>query len=374
MNQHNAGYCPRCGEPLAAGQRFCGQCGNDRAAELEPAEVSAAPEARVGRAGLTWEAEIGLLTNPLILRQLVTMLAVTGVMVFALLAFLFAVQGEWESIPMVLAMTLLGVGVLAVLMLLVIVLFFGNRYRMRFAVDEKGVLVQTVDRRARAGNRLAALLGALGGSATTAGAGLMGMVREQEAASWKGIARAAYHPRWRGITLHNRWRTVAFLACTRDNYEPVAAFVQRQMAAKGAGTTAKAGSPLPRLLGRSALVVLATVPVFLLPYPFELDLLVPLIMLCFALATVWLVPLFGWVVIAAALWIVAEIVVIGASTRESIFSSLGTYRTYEILDTGDWFSLALAAAGLAYLVAFSWRAVRGRVPSALIEDHDEMDD
>ena len=69
-----------------------------------------------------------------------------------------------------------------------------------------------------------------------------------------------------------------------------------------------------------------------------------------------------------------KIVVIGASTRESIFSSLGTYRTYEILDAGDWFSLALAAAGLAYLVAFSWRAVRGRVTSALSEDQDEMDD
>ncbi len=308
-----------------------------------------------------------LLTNPFMLRQLVTLLAVSGLIMFGLLSLLFATQGEWESIPTALGMTLIGVGIVALLLLLVIVLFFGNRFRARFAVDEEGVLYEAVDRRARAGSRLGALLGTLGGSPVTAGAGLMGMARERESVSWRSIASASYHPRWHGITLHNRWRTVAFLACTPGNYAQVAAYLRQQLADRGAGRTDHR-SPLPRLIGRSLLVVLAALPVFSLPYPFELDPLVPLIMLCFGLATVWLVHLFGWVVIACTLWLAAEIILIALGERQSIFPWRGTYRTYEMLDAGDWLALALAAAGLAYLAIFSWRAARGRIRSALSEE------
>jgi len=316
---------------------------------------------------LSWEADVGLLTNPLLLRQFGTLLAVTGLVMFGLLSLLFAVQGEWESIPMALLATLVGVGVLALLMLVVVLLFFGNRFRARFAVSETGVSFETVDRRAKAANRLAALLGVLGGSSSTAGAGMIGLSRESEAYGWRGIAVATYYPRSHSIALRNRWRMVAFLACTPGNYDQVAAFVRQHLADRAAAGP----SPLPRLLGRTLLVIVASLPVFLLPYPFELDLLLPLIMLCFALATVWLVHLFGWVVIATALLIAAQIVLIALGTRESMFAWRGAYRTYEILDTSDWLALALAAVGLVYLVVSSWRAARGRVPSALSQDYAE---
>lgn len=347
------------------------ECGSERPAE--PSLAGAPAGVGSERGGWAWEMEMGLLTNPLILRQLVTLLAMTGLLMSGLLSFLFAVQGEWGSIPMVLLITLAAVGSVALLMVLVIVLFFGNRFRVRFAVHEQGIEWAVVDRRARAGNRLAALLGMLGGSPSAAGAGLMGMAREHESYSWRGFAGASYHPRWHGIALRNRWRTVAFLACTPGNYPQVAAYVHEHISAPAAGHAAAGRSPLPRLLGRSLLVVLASLPVFLLPYPFELDLLLPLIMLCFALATIWLVHLFGWVVIAAALWIAAEILHIALRTRESIFPWRGSYRTFEVLDSGDWLALALAAAGLAYLVVFSWRAARGHLPAALIEDAELED-
>lgn len=363
--------CDKCGQALSADQRVCGQCGSERPAVPGPAEGSAPQEGPSPR-GLVWEADISLLTNPLILRQLVTLLALTGLFMSGLLSFLLAVQGEWRAIPTVLGMTLLVVGILAVLMLPAM-LFLGNRIRARFTVNEKGVLYETVGRRARTVSRLAVLLGALGGRPTTAGAGLLGMSRERESYSWRGIVSASYHPRWRGITLCNRWRAVAFLACTPGNYEQVAAYVRWMVATPKAGRAAAARSPLPRLLGRTALVVLAALPIFLIPYPFELDPFVPLIMLCFALATVWLVHFFGWVVIATALWIAAEIVLIGLQVRQSIFASLGVYRVYEILDAWDWSALALAAAGLAYLIIFSWRAARGRIVSALGEDWAEVD-
>jgi hypothetical protein len=57
--------------------------------------------------------------------------------------------------------------------------------------------------------------------------------------------------------LHDAWRSVALLACTPGNYEQVATYVRRTVA------TQEARCPLPRLLGRSVLAVLAAVPVWL---------------------------------------------------------------------------------------------------------------
>lgn len=374
MSKPQPRYCQECGKPLTPEGRFCAHCGSEYVPVNDAPIPQALPAESPIQGKLTWEASIGLLTNPAMLSQFALVLGGAGLVMALLLSFLMVVQGEWESIPMVLLMTLVGVGVLALLMLLVIVLFFGNRFRARFTIDEKGLLFETVDARAKTGSRLAALLGLLGGNMTTAGAGLMGMSREQEFSSWRAIASARYYPRSRTITLRNRWRTVALLACTPENYAQVAEFVRQRVTAPGKASAASAHSPLPRLLGRTALVVLAMLPIFLLPYPFELDQLVPLIMLCFALATVWLVHLFGWVVIACAVWIAAEIVLIGLEVKTSIFPSRGAYRNFEILDGADWLALLLAVAGLAYLVVFSWRAARGRITSALSDDYAEMDE
>ncbi len=342
---------------------------------MEPSESDLAAKRSASGAPheLVWEADAGLLTNPVMWEQWGTLLGGTALLMFLLLSFLMAVQGEWDAIPKVLGITLLGVGILALLLLFVVLVIFRNRFRVRFSLNEKGVWFETVDTCARAGGRLAALLGALGGHPIMAGAGLAGMSREREFASWRGIISAHYYPRGHSIGLRNRWRTVLFLACTPENYEQVAAFVRRRVAAAAATRTAPPRNPLPRLLARSALVVLAALPVFLLPYPFELDLLIPLIMLCFALATVWLLPIFGWVVIACAAWLVVEVVVIGLEVKESIFASIGTYRNFEILSTADWVALLLAAVGLAILVIYAWRAARGHIPSALSEDVAELE-
>jgi hypothetical protein len=338
------------------------------------------PAAAETPAPLAWEADLRLLTSPPMLRQFGTVVGLSGLIMALLLAFLMAVQGDWDQIGMMVLISAGAALFLGLLMALVALLFFGNRIRLRHTLDAKGALTETVDRRARAGNRLAILAGLLGGSATATGAGMIGLSRESERVSWRGIAEARYHPASRTIALRNQWRTVALLACTADNFDEVAAYVAQRVAA---GTRTNQGrqaespasaSPVPRLLGRTALVVLACLPVFVLPYPFELDLLLPLILLCFALATVWLVPLFGWVVMAVAAALVIQIVAIGLETKTSQFASVGTYRNLDMVDGAEALALLLAAAGLAYLVITAWRAVRGRATSALGADAEEMEE
>lgn len=326
-----------------------------------------------GQPELVWETDMALLGHPTILRQLLLVAGLSGGIMALLMSFLLAVQGEWEGIPAMLLISLCAAVGLALLLLLVVLLFFGNRMRMRFALGEQGIAIETVDRRAKGASRLAVWAGLLGGSPTTAGAGLTALSSESQAFSWRGIAEARYDPRRRSITLRNRWRTVAFLACTPENYVQVEALVRARVR-PAQGDEPSIASPLPRLLGRTLLVILAALPVFILPYPFELDLLAPLFLLCFALATVWLIPLFGWVVIAAAVWVGAQIAMIALQSQESMFAWRGTYRNYEVLNAGDWAALFVAAVGLGYLVVFSWRATHGRYVSALVADEAELAD
>jgi threonine/homoserine/homoserine lactone efflux protein len=103
-------------------------------------------------------------------------------------------------------------------------------------------------------------------------------------------------------------------------------------------------------------VALAVAPLFVLSsYPFELDLFLPLLMMTFALATVWLIPLFGWVVIGCAAILALLITVTGLSEFDYLYG-------YEQA------AFVLAYVGLAYLVWFSWRALRGRFVPPLVQD------
>ena len=81
--------------------------------------------------------------------------------------------------------------------------------------------------------------------------------------------------------------------CPPEHYEAVAERVRRSMAQHPARGRARK-SPVRGLLLRTALVILATFPLFTLPHPVEIDLFAPLFTLCFALASVWLIPFSAW--------------------------------------------------------------------------------
>ncbi|UNC91017.1 zinc ribbon domain-containing protein [Candidatus Contubernalis alkaliaceticus] len=363
-------YCEKCGSSLEKQDSFCQGCGHPFAM----AEVDARDEETgyaVGKGGsISWETQISLLTNPLVVKQFVMAILFSGLFMALFLSFLLLVTGEPEGIPGILVGTLIAVSVLGVLMLLAILLVFRGRFQVRFTVDHKGVLWETIDKRAKTGSRLAVVLGILGRSLPAAGAGTLAMSREKEFVSWKEMNRAEYNQNQTMITLRNSWRPVMMLVCTTDNYDMVVDFVKGkfQTTEEAEALSQKRKSPLPKLLFRTFLVLLASAQVFLLPYPFDMDIFIPLLMLLFALATVWLVPFMGYVVIGCAFFIALEILLISLEVKESMFSSLGTYHNYEIFSGDDWFVLFLAFAGLAYLVWFSWRSIRGKILPALFED------
>lgn len=324
------------------------------------------------RAPIEWEIGVPLVTNRRMLSQMALAFGLGAAIAYLFVAIALAAQGAWKSLaPLALGFAGADVGFF-LLGLLIMLAVFGNRMTMRFRVDGASVTATTVDRRARALNRVAIVAGALTGKANLAGAGLIARSGEEVETGWPGIRHAVFEPRRRAIALRNRWRTVVVLYCTAENYGAVAELVRANLAAVPAASRPKAGSPIPALLAWTAGVIVASFPAFVLPYPFTLDLLMPMVMLAFAVTTVWLIPLFGYVVMFCAAYLVFEVVAIGAATRRNQFTGR-IYSGFETLDGGEWAALGLFAVGIAFLVWFGIRAVRGRIPSALANDMAEMD-
>ncbi len=257
----------------------------------EPTVVAADAEA------ITWEADLSLLRGSGFLGDLVKVFGISAGLVALLLSLLLATSGEGEQIPMVIAGSVVLAGVLLLVGLLASGLLFGGHMRFRYRVDGRGVRVTLVDRRARAVNRITAVAGLLAGKPGAAGTGLIAMSQEETALGWDGAFRAVVDERRRTITFRNAWRRLVVVHVRPDFWPAVVERVRAQMAA--AGTDARSSgrtSPLPRVLGLSVAAVVASLAYFPLADAFDADLFLLILVLCFAVAMIWLVSLFAWVV------------------------------------------------------------------------------
>jgi hypothetical protein len=317
---------------------------------------------------LTWERSVPLLSDPIIAWGTVRLFLLAAGISAALVSVIFAAQGEFDAIgPLWLAFLAVGVG-LAVLGLLVMLLVFGNRLHCRIRIDRQGIVLATVDRRARAGNRLLLLLGLLRGSAQATGAGLIATTQEQRSLRWRGAFRAEYLPQRHQVVLRNRWRRLLVVYATPENYPEVAARIAAEIERHGSASRIPARSPIPRYLGWTGLLVIACLPLFAAAEAFDLSLMLPLLQLCFGLATIWLVGLFGWVLLAIDLAILGALLMNALTTHESWIHRGQHYVAWTVYDSTDWMQLALILMALAVIAWIGWRGVRGRLPALLVAD------
>ena len=323
---------------------------------------------------ITWEVDIPLISNPNILGAWVKAMGATYLLSMLVLGTVFLGTGEWRQLPLLAGMFLLVVAGLTLVGLLIMLLVLGNRFRAQFEIDKQGVRYTALDRRARSLARLAVLAGALGGSAQTAGAGLLAVSQEEVALGWKGIFSTRCQPRRCTIVLRNQWRTLMFLYCTPQNYADVKAWVDREVLPHSAAQPKSPSvSPLPGALLSTALVVLACLPQFGLNEVTDLNIFPPILLLAFGLATVWLIPLFAWVILGVVGFIIVHLMLALTEFREYTLVSTYSYRQYETLDNAEWVVVAAALIGLVHLVWMSVRALRGHLVPVLIRDRQAMD-
>jgi hypothetical protein len=320
---------------------------------------------------LVWETDLPLFSRRMLVQWSLAMLA-TAVVMFVILGTVFAAQGEWDAMPPMLAMIGAVTGGLWLLGLIIMAVLFRGKYRVRYTLSNTGIVCETLDKVAKKTNRAAIVVGVLARSPQAVGAGLIGISRELEEVRWSGAFRAVPHPGENVIMLRNAWRSLLWVQCTPDNYAQVAAAIDTHMKRRHTAGRVSGKSPVPAYLGRSLLAVTACLPLFPLAEVFDTGLFLPIFILCFALAMIWLINLFGWVVLSGLGLQILLVILAQFEERQSFFNPGEIYKAYEVLG-GDDFSLFLVAGiGIAILIWLSLGALRGRWLAALIADHTDM--
>lgn len=320
---------------------------------------------------LVWETELRLFSRRMLVQWSLVMLLTALVMV-VIVGTSFVATGDWDDLLPLLAIAASVSAGLWLLGLMIMAVLFRGHMRVRYTLDDRELRLETIDRRARAGNRLAMVAGLLARSPQTFGAGLIARSQETMAVRWRGAFRAEFDPARHYIGLRNEWRTLLAVQCTPGNYAEVEAAVKRNMAQRHTDERVGKRSPLPAYLLRTALVVLATLPLFMLADEYDTGLFLPILILCFALATVWMINLFGWVVIAGLLAQIVLVIIDLLTQRESVLFKGERYYGFEVLAADDYSLLLIAAAGAGALIHLSLAAIRGRWLSALLDGYKDM--
>ncbi len=305
---------------------------------------------------LSWEADIPLLTNPLVLKQLIIIVFGSGLFMALILSFIFLLTGDYDDIPFMLFVSLIVATGMGAGLFLIALLVFGNRIKVRFTIDNEKAFSETVEKRSLVGTRLTLIAGLIGGNLQAAGTGVLAASREKEYILWKDLQNAEFIPKHLMIVLNNSWRPVMLMICRPDNYELITEFVSRHVApvARHEKVPSK---PLGKWFIRTIAVFAAVAPLFALSasYFLDFDIFLPLVLFFFALATVWLIPLFGWVVIAVAIILALQLLFIGLDYFGAMYP-------------GEQLLYLLSLAGLGFMIWFSRQSLRGKFTPLLFED------
>lgn len=315
---------------------------------------------------LSWETDIPIATHPVMLTNFGLLFAVTGALIGALLAFIFAMTGQGAAIQPMIEWTASLTASAFLLALVVSMIVYGNRLNICFSLGAAGAQAEVTDKRPRIAARAVAAFSWVADQLGLAGSGLIAETSSRQQIAWDDVAGAHFHPLWRTISLSNGWHIALILFCTRENYDAVAAAVHTGLAARHPH---RFHNPLPALLLRTFLVLLSSMPLFAMPFAESDGVFPALLVLCFALAAVWLSRHLGWLVLAALVWSAVIEAITITEPRRSLFG--GTYRAYQVLNMGDAITFGLGMGGALCLALLAIGLIAGRWRSGLAADRLE---
>jgi hypothetical protein len=213
---------------------------------------------------LMWESEMPLLNNRFFLYGMAKLLLWTGLIcgvIFGAIAIPAGGVKALGSMVAILGLILFGLLFLFVMISLV---FFGNSYRVKYLLAAPGIGWESMGRRGKVANRLALVAGALSGSPSVAGAGLLAAASESGLLGWESVARIKAYPALSVISVMNSWRVVTRLYCTPQYYAyavqwlrwgaPRARFQEYGAPVPAVMTPGKSGSLSVELFRRAALL------------------------------------------------------------------------------------------------------------------------
>jgi hypothetical protein len=172
-----------------------------------------------------------MLTNRFMLYDMVKVFGWSVSLLYAVVVVSAVVTGNGGGFAFGGMAVVLGLCALALLLLSLVVMavFFRNRYSARFEIGDRGIGYTSLSRRAHAANRAAVVAGVLAGSAGTAGAGLLAASQESGFWPWSEIRRVNDHPSQRVLSIRNGWRVMVRLYCTPETYADARALLAARL-------------------------------------------------------------------------------------------------------------------------------------------------
>jgi uncharacterized membrane protein len=168
---------------------------------------------------MEWTVRVPLLTNRVILKQMVWWAGLTALLCGAIFGGILMSEDGLEALPTVLVIMAAIFGALIVLAVLVMGLFFFNRMTLRFHVDADGISMATGDAKVRAANTAAIVLGALAGKPGAVGAGLAGRSQEKDSVDWSDIKRWRTLPDLHAVAAHRGFPGPLYVYAPADRYQ-----------------------------------------------------------------------------------------------------------------------------------------------------------
>ena len=172
---------------------------------------------------IVWDYAFPLLTNPFVMLDMCKVIGISFIAVCALLLTVGAIQGGSNFADMLRMIPVMAicVGVIAVIMVFVMLVFYGNRFPAKFTVSHDGAMIEVTPTQKKL-NTAVIIIGCLTGKPGVAGSGFLARSQERQFFGWVDVSRVDLFPGRRVVVLRNGWRTVARLYCTADIYEAAA--------------------------------------------------------------------------------------------------------------------------------------------------------
>jgi hypothetical protein len=181
---------------------------------------------------LDWTVRVPLLTNRVILRQLVWWAGITALLCGAIFGAILMSEDGWEALPTVLTIVAFTFGGILALAVLVMALFFFNRMTLRFHLDSEGIKMATGDAKVRAANSAAIVLGVLAGKPGAVGAGLAGRSQERDSVKWSEVRRWRALPDLHAVEVRRGFPGPLYVYAPADLYQKLLERFAAMQAAK----------------------------------------------------------------------------------------------------------------------------------------------
>ena len=171
---------------------------------------------------LTWIADVPLVTNPVVIRAMILVLVISYLMITGIFAIVLNADDHIDRLPTFMLAMLGAFAIVTVLLVLVMLVFFGNRMRVRYFIDDEGMTSVVIDRRAKIASSLAIVAGTASANPGLAGAGLATAGSRREYTKWVRVSEARYYPDRHHIGLIAAgWWPVGSIDCTNESYAVV---------------------------------------------------------------------------------------------------------------------------------------------------------